>query len=245
MNEKLHSTKQLVLGLHPAIIGTSMVMAVAGATSLDAAELENNTKFSISGYIKGDFIIDEGADLGDSFAFSAIPATGSEGADRDGHVRLHAKQSRLRIQSETELSNGDALKTHLEGDFYGSGGNETFSNSTGLRLRHAYATFGRWTFGQTWTNFMDLVAYPSTVDFFGPIGKSFVRQGQIRYTLLNGLAFSLENPETDGDGALGRLRESSGGPATDRFPDIVVAWRGGPGGLLALRNGCGLSNTRS
>ncbi len=164
MNEKLLSTKNLVDVLHPAKIGTSMVMAVAGATSLDA------------------------------FAFSAIPATGSEGADRDGHVRLHAKQSRLRIQSETNLSNGDSLKTHLEGDFYGSGGNETFSNSTGLRLRHAYATFGRWTIGQTWTNFMDMVAYPSTVDFYGPVGKSFARQGQIRYTLPNGLAFSLENP---------------------------------------------------
>lgn len=232
MNKKCLSTKPLSTGLNPTIIGTSMAVAIATATSLNAAELNSTTELTISGYIKGDFIIDEGADLGDSFAFSAIPATGSEDADRDAHVRLHARQSRIRIQSNTDLPNGESLKTHLEGDFFGTGGNETFSNSTGLRLRHAYATFGRWTIGQTWTNFMDQVAYPSTVDFFGPVGKSFARQGQIRYTLPNGLAFSLENPETDGEGALGRLRESSGGPGTDRFPDVVVAWRGGPGGML-------------
>lgn len=77
---------------------------------------------------------------------------------------------------------------------------------------------------------MDFVAYPTTVDFFGPAGKSFARQGQIRYTLDNGLSFSIENPETDGNGALGRIRESTGGPGADLLPDFTAAWRGGPGG---------------
>ena len=77
---------------------------------------------------------------------------------------------------------------------------------------------------------MDFVAYPTTVDFFGPAGKSFARQGQIRYTFANGLSFSIENPETDGVGALGRLRESTGGAGSDVAPDLTAAWRGGPGG---------------
>ena len=58
--------------------------------------------------------------------------------------------------------------------------------------------------GQTWSNFMNLFAYPDTVDFFGPAGASFARQGQLRCDLPRAvpgcsLAFSVENPETDHD----------------------------------------------
>lgn len=186
------------------------------------------TEVTVSGYIKADFFFDSGNDLGDSFAASAIPTDDSE---EDGHFRAHAKQSRLRVRTTTKLENGKELKAHLEGDFFGAGGNESFSNSTTFRLRHAYFNVGAWTIGQTWTNFMDFVAYPSTVDFFGPAGKSFARQAQIRYTLPNGLSFSIENPETDGNGSAGRLRESTGGIGRDVFPDVTAAWRGGPGGL--------------
>ena len=84
-------------------------------------------------------------------------------------------------------------------------GNEVFSNSTAFRLRHAW---GEWDItpnttigvGQTWTNFMNLFAYPDTVDFFGPAGASFVRQGQVRLTYHDGpwlFAVAVENPETD------------------------------------------------
>ena len=227
MKTKLLKLTHTAIAIKYALVAGSSVMLLTSSPSLFA-----NTEVSVSGYIKGDFAIDDGADLGDTFAVSAIPADGTAGAEKNGHVRLHAKQSRFRLKTDTTLDGGDTLITHLEGDFFGSGGNETFSNSTSFRLRHAYTTFGRWTVGQTWSNFMDLVAYPSTVDFFGPVGKSFARQGQIRYTLPNGLAFSIENPETDGSGAMGRLRESTGGPGEDRFPDLVAAWRGGPGGIL-------------
>ncbi len=185
------------------------------------------TQVELSGYVRGSFSYDTEDDLGDSFVVSSIPTSGSGG---DGHFRAHARQSRFRIRSTTDLENGNTVKTHLEGDFFGAGGNESFSNSTALRLRLAYITAGRWTFGQNWTNFMDFVAYPTTVDFFGPAGKAFKRQGQVRYTMDNGLSFSLENPETDGFGSEGRLGESRGGVGRDALPDITAAWRGGPGG---------------
>lgn len=174
------------------------------------------TEVSISGYVKADFFFDSDSNLGDSFAASAIPTDGSEG---DGHFRAHAKQSRFRIRSTTDAG-GQEVKAHVEGDFFGAGGNENLSNSTSFRLRHAYFTVGGWTIGQTWSNFMDFVAYPTTVDFFGPAGKAFVRQSQIRYTFSNGFAVSLENPETTGVGGLGE----------DKLPDLIGAWRGGPGG---------------
>ena len=186
------------------------------------------TTVELSGYVRAQFTYDLEDDLGDSFVVSSIPT--GDGEAGDGHVRFQARRSRFRIKSNTELAGGTQVKTHLEGDFFGVGGNQSFSNSTALRLRIASINVGNWTFGQTWTNFMDFVAYPTTVDFFGPAGKSFKRIPQIRYTFDNGLSFSLENPETDGVGALGRIRESTGGPGQDLLPDITAAWRGGPGG---------------
>lgn len=198
-----------------------------GVDSLSFRTPAGETEVTVSGYVKADFFFDSDNDLGDTFVASSIPTSGETG---DGHFRAHARQSRFRIRSSADLE-GQTLQTHIEGDFFGGGGNESFSNSTGFRLRHAYFTVGGWTIGQTWTNFMDFVAYPTTVDFFGPAGKSFARQVQVRYTLSNGLSFSLENPETDGNGSAGRLRESTGGIGRDELPDFTAAWRGGPGGV--------------
>lgn len=191
----------------------------------------SDTKVTVSGYIKLDAIFDADQDVGDSFIFSSIAADGTAGAERNPAVRLHAKQSRLRVKSSTNV-NGTQLNTLLEGDFLGQGGNQTFSNSTTFRIRHAWITYGNWGFGQYWSNFMenDFVAYPGTVDFFGPVGQAFIRAPQIRYTADNGFSFSIENPETTGSGLLGSLRESTGGAGSDQAPDITIAWRGGPGG---------------
>lgn len=192
---------------------------------------QSDTTVSVSGYIKFDAIYDADQDVGDSFVFSSIAADGTAAAERNPHVRFHARQSRFRIKSSTNLDGND-LNTLIEGDFFGGGGNQTFSNSTGFRIRHAWITYGNWGFGQTWSNFMEnnFVAYPDTVDFYGPVGQAFVRAPQIRYTADNGFSFSLENPETTGSGSLGSLRESTGGDGSDQFPDITIAWRGGPGG---------------
>ena len=156
---------------------------------------------TVSGYVKGDFIFDTQQDLGDSFAASAI-----SGGDNREHVRLHARQSRFRIKSKSDTAVGQ-VRTLIEGDFEGGpqSFNELFSNSSTFRLRHAW---GEWDItpnttigvGQTWTNFMNLFAYPDTVDFFGPAGASFVRQGQVRLTYHDGpwlFAVAAENPETD------------------------------------------------
>ena len=153
---------------------------------------------SVSGYVKGDFIYDTHQDLGDSFGVGSI--TG--GDDRE-HVRLHSKQSRFRVKSKSDTDVGQ-VRTLIEGDFFGTGGNELFSNSTSLRLRHAW---GEWDItpnttigiGQTWSNYMNLFAYADTVDFAGPVGMAFARQAQVRLTYASGptlFAVALENPET-------------------------------------------------
>ena len=72
---------------------------------------------------------------------------------------------------------------------------------------------------------MDFVAYPSTIDFFGPAGKSFARQTQIRWTSPSGFSVSLENPETVGAGAAGSW-------ATHNLGHKVVANDFAPGFMI-------------
>lgn len=168
----------------------------------------SDTSVAVSGYVKGDFIYDLDADVGDSFSVASIPLDSAP--DRD-NVRLHARQSRLRVKSHTDLGNGGAIDTHIEGDFFGGGGNQFFSNSSSFRIRHAYGAYntGNGTFlaGQTWTLFGGF-NYVSTVDFFAPNGQVFLRQGQLRWTHPSGFAISVENPESFVADSAG---ESSGG----------------------------------
>lgn len=180
-----------------------------------------DTSVQIGGYIKFDAIYDLDQDLGDSLFVEGIDT--SDGSSNSS-FRAHARQSRLFIKSSTPTASGPAT-THLEGDFFGGGGNEVFSNSRGFRLRHAYGEWNGLLAGQTWSNFMQFVAYPSTVDFDGPVGVSFIRQAQLRYTLPLGdsaLSFSAENPEATG---------FSG--SRDSAPDLTARyqWTGGNAGI--------------
>ena len=185
-----------------------------------------NTEFSIGGYVKADLIYDFDESLGDLF----VPESISTGDDDDTQrFRAHARQSRLNFKTKTPTSYGD-LKTLLEGDFFGSGGNEVFSNSASFRLRHAWAEIGNFGVGQFWTNFMPIESYPSTVDFNGPAGIPFIRQAQIRYTHpINDnlkVSASLENSEFNGRNAGGAFAESTNigiRAGLDELPDITAA----------------------
>ncbi len=190
-----------------------------------------NTEVEISGYVKADFIYDANESTGDIFVPEAIS---TRGGNDQARFRAHARQSRLRVKTRTPTPWGD-LKTHLEGDFFGAGGNQVFSNSTSLRLRHAYASVGGLLAGQTWTNFMPIESYPTTVDFNGPAGLPFIRQAQIRYTypLSDGLTISasVENSEFSGRNAAGTVSESTGTAVNgiraglDQLPDFTAALR--------------------
>jgi len=189
----------------------------------------SDTSISFSGYVKGDFIYDLGRDVGDSFVVSSIPVDNSAANNADGNVRLHARQSRFRFDSRTPTDWGQ-LRTRIEGDFFGNGGNERFSNSNSFRLRHAWGQLGPVLAGQTWTTFMDADTYADTVDFFGPTSVAFARQAQIRYTtgLMEGLSMDLavENPEMRvmqlNAAATARASNTS---IVDKVPDFVMALR--------------------
>ena len=70
------------------------------------------------------------------------------------------------------------------------------SNSYSPRLRHAIVKWNKWTFGQTWSTFMDVSVLPEALDFVGPAeSTTFIRQSMIRYTSGN-LELAVENPQT-------------------------------------------------
>jgi hypothetical protein len=212
-----------------------------------------DTSVQIGGYVKVDLIYDASEALGDTFVPESITTTDTGDRQR---FRAHARQSRLFVRTFTPTGWGE-LSTWFEGDFFGAGGNEVFSNSSSFRLRHAVATIGGLTLGQTWSNFMPIESYPSTVDFQGPAGVTFIRQAQVRYTHALtpslSLSASLENSEFSGRDAAGNpIAESTTlgiRAGVDKVPDVTVAatWRGswgllklaGVGRILGSPNGVG------
>lgn len=184
--------------------------------------------FKVGGYVKADLIY---SDFGDgSVAGSSagrdfyIPGTIPVGEDVDGesYVDLHAKESRVNLKTEHNLDNGARMTTFVEVDFLLSGqGNERVSNSYAPRLRHAFFTYDKWLFGQTWMTFFNVGALPENLDFVGPAESTiFGRQTMIRYT--NGpWQFAAENPETTitPNGGGGRIVADD-----SRMPDFVARY---------------------
>jgi len=165
-----------------------------------------------------------------------LPLEDSDEAERGGRNYFTARESRIGLEAGMPTKYG-VMSVKLEGDFnneprrgnsstYGSAANvytQLLSNSYGFRLRHAYGKFGGLLVGQTWSTFMDVDNLPETVDFNGPVGGTFIRQPQIRYsygTLKAGtFTAAIENSVTHLLGPGDVLAVSS-----SRMPDLVLRW---------------------
>lgn len=132
-----------------------------------------NTVLDVYGYVKADFFYDFEFDQGDTAFVNVI---GEPSAATDGTFGATVRQSRIGLRTTTPSGIGD-IGGQLELDLFGSGG------TAELRIRHANITIGdNWLIGQTWTNFMPLDTYPTSVEFNGPVGIPFARVPQVRYT---------------------------------------------------------------
>jgi len=199
--------------------------------------------FKVGGYAKADFVFtfDEfnSGSLGaggnseelNNNGLTAVAAAraASAGVQLNGtgdgtgdQVRFTARQSRVNFDARTNTAYG-TVRAFIEGDFFGGGGNESFSNSSPLRLRHAFVQFGNLLAGQTWGTFMALPALFDTIDFGGAGALSFTRQTQLRWTqpLGNGvsLVLAVENAENLDVRNAGLF---AGGFVSDDFPDFVA-----------------------
>ncbi len=197
-----------------------------------------STSVKLGGTIKLDAITDVGQSYGADFAkFARIPLTGSADVrNQSVDTRFHARQTRLHLETRTPTDLGP-MKTYIEADFYNEPTNTRalVANGFAPQVRHAYWEVGPVLAGQTWTTFMDTDAMPETLDYLGPAGLLFVRQGQIRATRALGsgwtVAGSLENPYGD------FFATDSGEHAANGWPDTVLraVYTYDPGSHVAVR----------
>lgn len=121
--------------------------------------------------------------------------------------------SRFNLSGQIPIE-GKGLKTVLEFDLF----NSSFSPN----LRMAYAEYGKVLVGMYWSNFMDVDAYPNTLDYNGPNSMTFGRQVQFRVTLpvskTTDVVLALEDPES-----FLTLPDESGFKALKQVPDVTAS----------------------
>jgi hypothetical protein len=175
-----------------------------------------------------------------------LPIKGSIDAKRTNRDYFTARESRLGLETGMPTRYG-VLSVKIEGDFNNeprTGNSATYgdlrnvftqqaTNSYGFRVRHAYGQFAGLLVGQTWSTFMDVDNFPETVDYNGPVGGTFIRQPQIRYTYgttkAGNFTVALENSVT-------YVLGDDGSASASRMPDLVVRWdKGFEFGALSLR----------
>ncbi|WMT77036.1 DcaP family trimeric outer membrane transporter [Bradyrhizobium sp. Ash2021] len=195
----------------PGAIGSPQYpnYVIAGDKKLSWKLPGSDVSLRIGGYAKLDAIGITGGDrsvgANDQFNVFQIQSRGTSPtgtAPGDPRTNIHARQSRIFVEaSKTDTPLGPA-RAYVEADFFGpiDLGTPTVSNSHTFRLRHAYGEVGPLLAGQTWSTFVDPTTYPEVLDFTGPGGEAFIRQGQVRYThnFGGGLTASVavENPQS-------------------------------------------------
>ncbi|BDD12676.1 hypothetical protein FUAX_51080 (plasmid) [Fulvitalea axinellae] len=122
-------------------------------------------------------------------------------------------QSRISFEVTRKTSGGNVF-IRLESDFAGS---------NGYRIRHAYASFGNFLVGQTWSLFSNVSSLPLTVDTNGPSGAAKVRTPQIRFRLpidsKNTFYAALEYSVTEVEAV-----DTTGLEVIELNPDLTVRW---------------------
>lgn len=128
-----------------------------------------------------------------------------------GRFNLQAYESRLNMEVFGNTSLG-LFRIFIEGDF-------VKDNNGGFRLRHALGQFRGFTFGQTWTYFMDLAATPTSIDFYGTNAATFARKPLVGYKFVKEENFevglSIENPN-------GNLFRNQNTTRPQVYPDVVA-----------------------
>jgi hypothetical protein len=161
----------------------------------------------------------------------SVPGLGLASVDfahsRSGYVMFSPRESRLHIETRTPTAWGVA-GTVVEFDFLGGVASAAdpaqTANSLIPRLRHAYATWGPWEIGQTYSWLFDSESHTETLDFGGEPALGPDRQPHIRFTqqvpYLAGaaVAFELDNPDTDVHTAAGKFDSDN----TTAFPGVVA-----------------------
>jgi hypothetical protein len=187
-----------------------------------------NTSMLINGYVNTNVIYDIGprplSRGGDVSSADAAILEGTPEYENRGDFRISARDSRFGIRTFTPTDIGE-LRTVIEGDFNGPPDDKAFraiSSRTAFGIRLAYGELGGFLFGQSFSNYLNTSVFPRKLDGAGPVGRSFIRQGQLRYTHRfdpeSRLAIALENPRGD-------FYDANDDNLDDALPDLTANYR--------------------
>jgi hypothetical protein len=194
----------------------SVVLLLAGAAqAVYAADSEyqayaSKYKFEIYGFAQADYIQDFKGRVDpnwqDALRPSKIDTNGTFGTS--GQASISAKQSRFGVKGLMPSGGDTPITFKFEFDLFGTGADE---GKTTIRLRHMYGEWGSLLAGQTHTLFMDIDAYPNTIEYWGPPGMAFIRLPTIRWTPFRNdhshFSVAIERPGNDIDPGNVRLVE--------------------------------------
>ena len=193
------------------------------------AKPASTTTYKFGGYAKFDAMFSDYSDgtpdgnsLMRQFYYAPQIPIGDGTSSSDSTTDFQARESRLNFRADTTTGGGDKVTAFVEMDFLTHGdGNEVVSNSYSPRLRHAFIKYNKWTFGQTWSTFMDVSVLPEALDFVGPAeSTTFIRQAMIRYTSGN-LELAVENPETFVNAGISGITPVRG---LSTIPDLIARY---------------------
>jgi len=179
-----------------------------------------DTQYLIGGYLQLDGIATRKKQDGDEQDTFFVSATPFGPADAD--YRLSVRQSQINWLSRTPTPVGHVW-SRLEANLF------PLDGKTAPTLNQLFVRLDDWIIvGKTYSTFMDDGVLPTTLDYNGPSGVTFVRQWLARASipLGSGWAFqaSVEEPQADlsGGGALLAVHTDA------RRPDLAarVRWEG-------------------
>jgi hypothetical protein len=156
-----------------------------------------DTQYFIGGYVQLDAQATRSQQVGDEQDTFFVSATPFGAADSD--ARLSVRQSQFNWVSRTPTGIGE-VGTRLEVNLF------PLDGTTALTLNQLYVKVADWLLaGKTYSTFMDDGALPTTADYNGPSGVTFVRQWLVRGSLPLGKGWALEGAveESQADFAAG------------------------------------------
>jgi len=156
-----------------------------------------DTKYFIGGHVQLDAQATRSKQVGDEQDTFFVSATPFGAADSD--ARLSVRQSQFNWLSRTPTGIGE-VSTRLEANLF------PLDGTTALTLNQLFLKVDDWLIaGKTYSTFMDDGALPTTADYNGPSGVTFVRQWLVRGSLPLGRGWALEGAveESQADFAAG------------------------------------------